>query len=345
LSKGILIVEDEGLVSLEIEENIERMGHNVLGIVDTGEEAIAAARDLQPDLILMDIRLKGDMDGVEAASAIRKDADIPVIFLTAYSGDEILRRASVTEPYGYLLKPIQEQQLESALRMTWYRHGQDIIRDRNIERFAAILKGLPHGVVLVDPERRVRYLNNRAKHMIGLTRFESWGRPLEEIVLLDSPDTRNGLLAMVDAVIAGGDGGGIGESTLKSHLEGGEPVLVEVAPFRNRLGEELGALVILSGAGTAETAGPDAGSGDALVDRVIAPPQDDSRYYPPATEMGQIRSFLELEIIRQTLDAPSDDPYNQGYRDGRVELNKSLLELFFGDDALREIESIITPQT
>ncbi len=333
MSKGILIVEDEGLVSLEIEENIERMGHTVLGILNTGEEAVAAARDLHPDLILMDIRLKGDMDGIEAASAIRKDADIPIIFLTAYSGDEILRRASVTEPYGYLLKPIQEQQLESALRMTWYRHGQDVMRDRNIERFAAILKGLPHGVVLVDREFRVRYLNNRAKRMIGLTRFESWGRHMDEIILLDAADARQTLHGTIQAVIDGSDGGNIGESALKSHIGGSEVVQVEVAPFRNRIGAELGALLILSGTPGVERE----------VDLTVAAPSNGTQYHPPATEMGQLRSFLELEIIRHTLDTLSDDPYTRGYSEGRLDVNKSLLELFFGDDALGEIESIISP--
>jgi len=339
VSKGILIVEDEGLVSLEIEETIESLGYTVLGIVDTGEEAIAAAEHLNPDLVLMDIRLKNGMDGVEAATKIRERADIPIIFLTAYSSDEILRRASITEPYGYLLKPIQERQLAGALRMAWYRHGKDVLRDRNVERFAAILRGLPHGVVVVDRQLHVRYMNNRAKHLVGLTKFESWGRRLDEIILLNNAEAQQVLQNRVTTVIAGDRGATVGKQTVRSHLGGTKAARLDISPFTDRKGTVLGALIFLSvpaGDVSAEDESPAVGTYEA--EEGGEAPRE---YYPPASEMGQLRSYLELEIIRLALSERTSDLYSRGTNDGQRELARTLLQIFFGDEAVREIEALV----
>ncbi len=106
---NILIVEDEAIVAQEIKICLENMGHSVVSIASRGEEAIGKAEEKRPDLILMDIQLKGQMDGIEAADIIQSRFDIPVIFLTAHYDDERLERAKSTRPYGYVLKPFQER--------------------------------------------------------------------------------------------------------------------------------------------------------------------------------------------------------------------------------------------
>lgn len=120
---NILIVEDEDLVSDDIFEALEHYGYTVVGRAATGEDAIALAKDELPDLVLMDIRLEGNMDGIHAARIIRESLNIPVIFLTAYADDTTLERAMVTEPYGYVLKPFKELELRTAIEMALHKHA------------------------------------------------------------------------------------------------------------------------------------------------------------------------------------------------------------------------------
>ncbi|MFA0823590.1 MAG: response regulator [Methanomethylovorans sp.] len=119
----ILIVEDENIIALNIKKKLKSFGYAVPAIVSTGEEAVKMAEIISPDLILMDIMLKGDMDGVKAAEEIKKRFSIPVIYLTAYSDDKVLDRAKVTEPYRYIVKPFKAIDLRSNIEMALYRHS------------------------------------------------------------------------------------------------------------------------------------------------------------------------------------------------------------------------------
>ena len=103
----ILIVEDEAIIAMEIESQLHGLGYQVTSIVDTGEKAIKKAEEDRPDIILMDIRIKGEMDGIDAAEEIRNRFGIPVIFSTAYLDEERIERAKITMPFGYVLKPVQ----------------------------------------------------------------------------------------------------------------------------------------------------------------------------------------------------------------------------------------------
>ena len=116
----ILIVEDEAIIAMEIENQLQSLGYEVISIVDTGDEAIKKAEEDKPNLILMDIRIKGEMDGIDAAEQIRNRFGIPVIFSTAYLDQERIERAKITMPFGYVLKPIQERDLKVTLEMALY---------------------------------------------------------------------------------------------------------------------------------------------------------------------------------------------------------------------------------
>jgi CheY-like chemotaxis protein len=113
----ILIVEDEAIVALALQSNLGKRGYAVIATVDTGEKAIHKASAENPDLILMDIRLKGPLDGIEAAARIHAVLDIPIIFLTAYADEEKMERAKLTLPFGYLLKPVQDRDLKSTKQL------------------------------------------------------------------------------------------------------------------------------------------------------------------------------------------------------------------------------------
>ena len=119
---NILVVEDESIVSKDIQNSLKKLGYNVVGAANNGEDAIALAREHHPDLVLMDIMLKGDMSGIDAADVVRKEINIPVIFLTAYADESTLAKAKITEPYGYILKPFKEIDLHSSIEMAIYKH-------------------------------------------------------------------------------------------------------------------------------------------------------------------------------------------------------------------------------
>ena len=107
----ILIVEDEGIVALDLANRLRRMGYSVLATVASGELAIEKATEVCPDLVLMDIRLRGNMDGIESAEAIRTRFDIPVVYLTTLADDDTMRRAEMTHPAGYITKPFEDEEL------------------------------------------------------------------------------------------------------------------------------------------------------------------------------------------------------------------------------------------
>lgn len=134
----ILVVEDEHLVALDIKLRLERMGHSAV-VAYSGESALQRAKEEAFDLALMDIKLKGVLDGIETATRLREEADLPIIYLTAYADKHTLDRARVTEPYGYVLKPFQERELRAAIEMTLQRHGNDQARNeqQQLQRFLA----------------------------------------------------------------------------------------------------------------------------------------------------------------------------------------------------------------
>jgi two-component system, sensor histidine kinase len=126
----ILVVEDEGIVALDIQGKLESMGYQVPRIVSSAEDAIAAATQMKPDLVLMDIQLEGDLDGIDAATRINEDLAIPVVYLTAYSDERTLERAKAARPFGYLLKPFEERELYTTVEIAIYKHQAERERSR-----------------------------------------------------------------------------------------------------------------------------------------------------------------------------------------------------------------------
>ena len=120
--KRILIVEDDAIVAMTIEDSLHEMGYSIAGLAANADDAIRIAAEKKPDLILMDIRIQGDRDGIEAASEIARSQNIPIIYLTAYSDDETIRRAAKTQPYGFLTKPFRQKEMYSTIEIALYKH-------------------------------------------------------------------------------------------------------------------------------------------------------------------------------------------------------------------------------
>jgi signal transduction histidine kinase len=131
----ILIVEDERVVARDIEYRLTRLGYQIAGSTRHGEEAVRLAAEARPDLVLMDIRLEGEIDGIAAAEEIRKRLLLPIVYLTAYADEDTLQRARITEPFGYILKPFDERELRTAIEMALYKHEVERSQMRLEEQF------------------------------------------------------------------------------------------------------------------------------------------------------------------------------------------------------------------
>ncbi len=149
----ILVVEDDSIIVMELEDRLYSLGYVVCATTAYGEEAIDKAAELGPDLVLMDIRLKGAMDGIQAATEIRERYDIPVVYLTAYTDNNTLERAQITEPYSYIIKPFEERELHIAIEMALYKHHMEKERSRlqdqlfqaqKMETAQALVAGIVH---------------------------------------------------------------------------------------------------------------------------------------------------------------------------------------------------------
>jgi two-component system response regulator LytT len=157
VSARILVVEDEAIVRKDIEQTLRKLGHEVAGAVAEGRDAIDKAAEEKPDVVLMDIMLKGDMSGIEAAMIIRGELGLPVIFLTAYSDEATLSRARIAEPYGYIVKPYKAIDMQTAIELAVHKHAQDaeVLRERNKLHELAALKP-PEPLFLKHDGRQVR---------------------------------------------------------------------------------------------------------------------------------------------------------------------------------------------
>ena len=168
----ILIVENEGIVAMDLKSRLQNLGYDVPDIALSGEEAVKKAREIQPDLALMDIMLKGDMDGIEAADIIRVSCDIPIIFLTAFLDEVLLRRASITEPYGYILKPFDGRELNATIEMALYKYKAE----KELRLAAKVFENGMDGIMITDADGKILKVNNAFTKITGYAPEEAIGK-------------------------------------------------------------------------------------------------------------------------------------------------------------------------
>ena len=182
----ILIVEDERIVANDLRGRLDRIGYDVVGMACTGADAIALASEHLPDIVLMDITLKGAMDGVEAAEAIGRTSDIPVIFMTAHSDDVTLQRAKLTGPFGYILKPLEERELHTTIEMALYKSTMDRRLRENEHWLSTTLGSIADAVISTDAAGIIRLLNPVAEMMTGWTKDAALGRHINDVCQLEA---------------------------------------------------------------------------------------------------------------------------------------------------------------
>ncbi|HET9953624.1 MAG TPA: diguanylate cyclase [Polyangiaceae bacterium] len=173
---SVLVVEDDGIAAIDIEQTLESNGYDVAGVATSAEEALALARTLRPDLVLMDIHLRGAMDGIETAQQLQRELALPVVYLTANADEVCLRRATETEPYGYILKPFESIDLRICVDVALRRSRTDRLRRDSDMRYRRIVQQTSEGVFSTNADQRITVVNAQFAAMLGYTSTELVGR-------------------------------------------------------------------------------------------------------------------------------------------------------------------------
>jgi PAS domain S-box-containing protein len=245
MSAKILVVEDDRVVALDIQQQLISLGHTVVATTSTGEEAVALAASRRPDLVLMDIRLAGPSDGIDAARQIRERWKIPVIYLTAYADDNTLRRASVTEPWGYLLKPFDDSQLRTVLEMALYRRATEAKLQESEHRFAVTLASIGDAVIATDNQANIRFMNPVAERLTGWSFAQALGKPLSEVFRIVSEETGAAIEDPAAKVFRLGVTVGLANHTMLIRRDGHELAIDDSgAPIRDERGDITGVVLV-----------------------------------------------------------------------------------------------------
>lgn len=176
--KRILLVEDEGITAMDLEASLNDLGYEVVGIATTGESAISLTTDREPDLILMDIKLKGEMDGIKAVEHIHAHFDVPVVYLTAHADQATLERAKKTSPFGYIVKPFNEVELNSTIQMALNKFAIEQEMKRNSDELQLIANAVKDAIIASDDSGNILFWNRGAGEMFGYEEKEVFEKPL-----------------------------------------------------------------------------------------------------------------------------------------------------------------------
>ena len=242
---NILVVEDEIIVAMDIQNRLRKFGYTVLGLADSGEEAIKKAADNSLDLVLMDIHLKGNMDGVEAAQIIHNIFNVPVIYLTANADESTLERAKVTEPFGYILKPFKEKELKFTIEITLSKHRTEKKLKQNEQWLTTVLKSIGDAVITSDALGTVTFMNPIAEELTGWNYSDAFGKQATEVfniahekthTIIESPVTQ---ILQLDVTVD------LPEETTLIARNGREiPIDDSIAPIKDDNGNITGAVLV-----------------------------------------------------------------------------------------------------
>ena len=237
MKANILIVEDESIVAQDLQFTLEDLGYNASETANTGELALQKAAQLNPDLILMDIRLIGEMDGIETATAILQQFDIPVVYLTAHADEDTLARVKQTSPYGYIVKPFDERKLHTTIEIALCKYGLERQLKENVQWLKTVLNSIGDGVITTDKQGYITLLNPAAEKLTGWSLKDAQGRYSDEVFQIINGNTRKTFPNPVAKVRETGESFHLPEDILLINKNGQEiPINNSIAPIIHHRG-------------------------------------------------------------------------------------------------------------
>lgn len=241
----ILIVEDEAIVAEDLERAITDMGYEVVGHAGSAKAAVKKALELKPDLILMDIVLVGERNGIDASYEIKEKMDIPIIFLTAYSDLGLIDKAKSIEPYAYIVKPFQERQLYASIEMALYRSRIEKRLKESEEWLSTTLHSIGDAVIATNIEGYVKFMNPVAEALTGWKQEDAIGKPLKDVFNIVSEETGEHAVDPVTRIVREGVVARLANHTILIAKDGTEiPIDDSGSPIRDDKGEIIGVVLV-----------------------------------------------------------------------------------------------------
>ena len=249
----IMLVEDEKVVAADIQECVKGLGYEVVGSAATGTEALRLAVKTMPDLVLMDIKLKGSVDGIDVAGALHDQLKIPVVYLTAHADAEILERAKLTAPSGYVLKPFDDRTLRTAIELAFDRHRRERLLIEGGQRMAAAIGSIDEAVIVTEENGQVALMNRVAEALTGWKQEEALGKPVAEVFTILDARTGAPQPSPVGRVlregVAIGLSNALGDDVLLLGRHGGrEPIQGSATPVRDGETQAVGVCLLFRAA-------------------------------------------------------------------------------------------------
>ncbi|RJR38408.1 MAG: PAS domain S-box protein [Desulfobacteraceae bacterium] len=286
--ENVLIVEDEGIEALDLQHRLVSLGYTVSDPACTGEEAVVMAGEIRPDLVLMDIMLAGEIDGVVAAEKIQTQLDIPIIYLSAYADEATLQRAKITEPYGYIVKPFRERELRITIDMALYKHKMERRLKENEKWLATTLRSIGDAVIATDKNGMITFMNPVAETLMGWKLEEILKRKLTEVFKIVNRNTREPVENPVERVLLEGKVVGLANHTvLINRNEKEVPIDDSAAPIKDDKGNLLGVVLVFRDVTEREK------TEEALLK---ARDQLEMRVQERTAELAKINAELQVEI-------------------------------------------------
>lgn len=201
----IMIVEDEVIVAKDIQRILKKLGYEAFDPYANGKKALDAIEKINPDLILLDINLKSsEIDGIQVGEQIHQHYQIPFIYLTAFSDKNTLDRAKLTEPYGYIIKPFEEDDIRTAIEIAYYKYTKDLEMLNKGNRFAAALDSLEVAVIITDANEKVIFLNKMAESVTGCLKQEALGKDVSVMMKNSDAETKNVFKTLSHSILSEG---------------------------------------------------------------------------------------------------------------------------------------------
>jgi two-component system, cell cycle sensor histidine kinase and response regulator CckA len=242
--KQILVVEDESLIAADLQMRLERMGYSAPAVAHSGEEALGYARKTPFDLVLMDIRLKGPMDGIAAAHQLKHELQMPIVYITAHADHETVERAKLTEPFGYVIKPVADASLRSAVQIALYKDEMERRLRTSEGWLAATLGSIGDGIIACDTNSEIAFMNRVAEGLTGWESGAAQGKPLMDVLGLCEESSAQAAKNPVFDLFPG-------EHRVYSLISRtGAETAVEIGCVENRSGDDLlGSVLVLRNVG------------------------------------------------------------------------------------------------
>jgi PAS domain S-box-containing protein len=241
---SILIVEDEPIVAKDLQQTLCEMGYDAFAIASSADDAIQRATERCPDLVLMDIRIKGARDGIDTAQIFRQQFGVSVIYLTAHADDATIQRAAKTAPYGYLLKPLKPAELRSAIEVAIFKQQLDKCARERERRFSVALNSVSDAVVTVDLAGKVTYLNSAAESLIGANADAAIGKTADQVLQLMDQLPSGGDATPLDTALRLKQPVGAGPASLRNLSTGSQHSIDERATPIVDAGQLVGAVMV-----------------------------------------------------------------------------------------------------